>query len=356
MHHCRLFLLLLLLTPLGARAQTTTAPDASAPPAGAPEAEVDSAAAPVVPPAAAAGTPVVRIPPEYRIFYRSTLAGRYNPIGLFSDNRVSFRRRLYESDNAAFNNNFAALTLFPSLSPAFSRIGFGAEFAPASFLNLWGNMEFTRFFGTFNLMQSFPGATSDYSDTTIGAQGRLAADDPLKNYGTFGTQLNLGAELQFRVGPIAVRNQFRTVRADYQLRDGDSVFYEQAFDVLVPNRGWYLYNDSDLLFMTSFGLTAGVRMNVAHAFYGEEHLLAGERLSDITNGAQTRLGPLVAYTFYEDEGALVDRPTLFFLANWWLNHRFRTGVDTPQALPMIAVALQVQGDFIPWNRPAAPAR
>ncbi len=233
----------------------------------APVAEV---AAPVEQPPTPAG-PVVRVPPEYRIFYRSTLAGRYNPIGLFSDNRVSFRRRLYESENAAFNNNFAALALFPSLSPAFSRMGIGAEFAPASFLNLWGNMEFTRFFGSFNLMQSFPGATSDYSDTTIAAQGRLPADDPLKNYGTFGTQLNLGAELQFRLGPIAMRNQFRTVRADYQLRDGDSVFYEQAFDVLVPNRGWYLYNDSDLLFMTSFGLTAGVRMNVAHAFYSDFH-------------------------------------------------------------------------------------
>jgi hypothetical protein len=83
--------------------------------------------------------------------------------------------------------------------------------------------------------------------------------------------------------------------------------------------------------------------------------LDGERLADITAGPQTRLGPLIAYTFYEDEGALVDRPTLFFLANWWLNHRFRTGLDTPQALPMIAVALQVQGDFIPWNRPPASA-
>jgi hypothetical protein len=46
---------------------------------------------------AAGALSTVRIPPEWRVFYRSTLALRYNPLGLFSDNRIALRRRLFES-------------------------------------------------------------------------------------------------------------------------------------------------------------------------------------------------------------------------------------------------------------------
>jgi hypothetical protein len=296
----------------------------------------------------------VRIPPEWRVFYRSTLALRYNPLGLFSDNRIAVRRRLFESNSPLFNNNFASIAVFPSLSPAFSRLAIGAELQPASFVTLWGNAELTSFFGTFNLMQSFPSATSNYADSVISTLGDLAAGDQRAPYPTVGGQLNLGADFQFRVGPVVARNQLRFVRAEMKLRDGDAVYYEQLYDVLVPNAGWFMNNDSDLLYVTDFGLTAGVRFNVANAFYGEEHLRVGEQLADIVNGPQARVGPLVAYTFYDDEGALFDRPTVFLIANWWVAHRFRTGVDVPQAVPMVALAFQVQGDLLPWNRPQTP--
>jgi hypothetical protein len=297
----------------------------------------------------------VRVPPEWRVFYRSTLALRYNPLGLFSDNRIALRRRLYESSSPFFNNNFASIALFPSLSPAFSRLAIGAELQPASFLTLWGNAELTAFFGTFNLLQSFPSARSDYSDTVVSTLGDLPAGSRLAPYPTMGGQLNLGADLQFRAGPVVARNQLRFVRAEMQLREGDTTYYEQLWDVLVPNAGWYLNNDADLLFVTSFGLTAGLRFNVAHAFYGQEHLLSGESLDDIVNGPQMRVGPLLAYTFWDEEGALFDRPTLFLVTNWWTSHRFRTGADVSQAIPMVALAFQMQGDLLPWNRPTKMA-
>ena len=303
-----------------------------------------------------AGAPAaLRIPPEWRLFYRSTLALRYNPLGLFSDNRVALRRRLYESSSPFFNNNFASLALFPSLSPAFSRLAIGAEFQPASFLTLWGNAELTAFFGTFNLLQSFPSARSDYSDSAVSRLGDLPAGSRLAPYPTLGGQINLGADLQLRAGPVVVRNQLRFVRGEMQLREGDVTYYEQLWDVLAPNGGWYMNNDADLLFVTNFGLTAGLRFNVAHAFYGPEHVLPGESLADVANGPQARVGPLLAYTFWDDEGALFDRPTIFVVTNWWVSHRFRTGVDVSQAVPLVAIAFQMQGDLLPWNRPAAAA-
>jgi len=302
----------------------------------------------------APGAPLaVRIPPEWRLFYRSTVALRYNPLGLFSDNRVALRRRLFESSSPFFHNNFASIALFPSLSPAFSRLALGAELQPASFLTLWGNAELTAFFGTFNLLQSFPSARSEYSDSVVSRLGDLPAGDRLAPYPTMGGQINLGADLQFRVGPVVARNQLRFVRAEMQLRDGDVTYYEQLWDLLVPNRGWYMNDDADLLFVTDFGLTAGIRFNVAHAFYGQEHLQPGNALADIVNGPQARVGPLVAYTFWDDEGALFDRPTILVVTNWWVSHRYRTGADVSQAVPMVALAFQMQGDLLPWNRPLA---
>lgn len=291
------------------------------------------------------------VPPEWRLFYRSTLALRYNPLGLFSDNRFALRRRLYESNSPIFNNNFASIALFPVISPAFTRFAVGAEIQPASFLTLWGNADLTAFFGTFNLMQSFPSARSNYSDSAIATLGDLAADNPAAPYPAVGGHITLGADLQFRVGPVVARNLFRAVRAEMQLRDGDRTFYDQQWDLLVPNAGWYINNDTDLLYATDFGLTAGIRFNVANAFYGDEHVAPGERVADLRNGPQARVGPLIAYTFYEDEGALFDRPTLLLVTNWWVAHRFRTGADVSQAIPMIALAFQVQGDFLQWNRP-----
>ena len=134
---------------------------------------------------------------------------------------------------------------------------------------------------------------------------------------------------------------------DYDLRDGDRTFYDIVFDVLVPDRGWFVVNDLDLLWVSDFGLTLGARWTLTHAFYEDRHFEPGEARSQNPNTPHHRLGPFLAYTFWDDQGASkLDRPTALLIVNWWLEHRYRTGEDVSAALPYIALGFAISGDLL----------
>lgn len=280
-------------------------------------------------------------PPQHRVAYRSLSIFRLNPIGLIEDARVSYRFRLYESQSRVFRDNFFAIGVAPAASPAFGRIGPVVELQPASFINLWAQYEVLAYFGGFNFLQSFPTAAADYRDTVLRERSALPAGDPLKNYSTTGTQLTLGANLQFKVGPVIARSQFRLVRPDYNLREGDRVFYDIFYDVLAPDRGFFFTNDADILYQRG-QLTLGVRWTVTRALYRVRHLDRGEQ----GPAALHRAGPLVAYQLTSDPKAQ-HVLTILTVVNWWLRHPYRTGADTSQAVPYFLVGLAVTGDLLP---------
>lgn len=284
--------------------------------------------------------------PRETLYLRNLTVARLNPLGLLNLAQASYRLRLYDSDSVAFSDNFIGVGIAPALSPAFVRVGPVLEVQPASFLQLWASFELLGYFGTFGYMQSFPSATSEYSDTRLDALDALPDGDAGRPYAAEGTQLNLGATLQAKVGPLAVRNFFRLMRPDYHARAGDAVVYDILFDVLAPNRGWYLNDDLDLLWVTDFGLTAGVRYTVTTAFYEDRHFAAGE-LATNPNTPMHRVGPLVAYSLWKDRGGAFDNPTLLLVANWWLSHRYRTGEDSSQAMPYLVLGFQFTGDLTP---------
>jgi hypothetical protein len=291
--------------------------------------------------------PAAAAEPDERIVYRNLSMFRLNPLGLIDIGEVNYRHRLYGSDSVALKDNFFGVGLAPAVSPAFARLGIVAELQPASFLRLWGSYEFVRYFGMFNFLQSFPSATSDFSDTTLERLGALPDEDPARSYATSGRQLNLGATLQFKLGPVALRNLSRFMYADFDLREGDRVFYDILFDILAPDRGWYLNNDTELLYVTDFGLTAGVRYTVGHAWYGPEHFAPGEDTSANPNYPFHRLGPMVAYSFWKDRGGAFDNPTVLAVVNWWAQHRYRTGADVTQAFPLVLIGFSFTGDLTP---------
>jgi hypothetical protein len=288
-------------------------------------------------------------PPQHRLVYRNLLVARVNPLGLLDEARLSYRYRLYRSESLLLRDNFVSLGLAPALSPAYGKLGAVVELQPLSILQLWGMYELVGNFGTFRQLQSFPSAGSDFSDTELYARDALPAGDPRRPYATTGTQLTLGATLQLKVGPVVARSLFRMVRPDLALRTGDTVFYDITHDVLAPNRGWYLLNDADVLYQTGRGLTVGLRWSSSHAFYRSEHFTPELQTAVPTTH---RLGPVVAYTFAEEEGARFNSPTLLFIANWWLAHRYRTGADSPQALPYLALGFSFSGDLLPVPPPS----
>lgn len=279
--------------------------------------------------------------PKHRIMNTGYTAFRVNPLGLFVQPNFQYRYRFYKGEGALLRDNYLAIGLIPTISPAFGRIGAQVDVQPVAALRLTAAYERGYYFGTFDLFQSFPGAGSDFSDTAIGDNG--AAE---RNYKTTFTQATLGGLVQLKVGPVAVRNNLRAVYFNADLRAGDSTFYDQFFDVLVPNDGWVLFNDADAIYEIKPGFVVGLRYHVSSPRYEDRHFAAGDDAT--VNNSIQRLGLFAAYRLSEEDGSKFHTPTIVASSQWHLEHRFRTGADVSQAVPLLFVGLTWSGDL--WSK------
>jgi hypothetical protein len=265
------------------------------------------------------------------LWFQSLTVVRYNPLGLLEYARAIYRAPIYSSESAMFRTNFAGVGVDAWASPAFVRGGLVMELQPLSILLLWAGIEGIAYFGTFDFLQSFPGATSSWSDSDFDERAELS-------YATTGSEITFGATLQVKLGPIAARSIFRGSRPSYDLREGDTALYEPRFDILVPNDGWYINDDVDLLYVSDFGLIAGVRWTFAKAFFEEPD----------PNPLTHRIGPFLAYRFYSDPrgSTMFNEPTIILIANWWIRHRYRTGEDESQAIPYLVLGFLFNGETL----------
>jgi hypothetical protein len=92
---------------------------------------------------------------------------------------------------------------------------------------------------------------------------------------------------------------------------------------------------------------------VSHHFYRDSDFLPGEAIED-PNGPIMRLGPVLAYRFFDEPGEAFNQPTILAIVNWHLKHRWRTGLDTHQALPYIALAFSFSGELWSSGRKEEP--
>lgn len=297
---------------------------------------------------ARAQTLVERGPPAHRVVHRSLVAVRGNPIGLIFDGRLGYRLRLRQDDRLAFRDNFLGLGLAATVSPAFANIGPVVELAPAAFVTLWGSLQYSRYFGSFGLMQSFASPRADFSDDEIDRRADLPDGDPLESYSSSGFQAVAGVDLQARVGTAAVRSQTRFLYADLDLREGDTTFYDQTNDLLLADQGWAVVSDLDAVYLAMNGrLALGLRYTASLPLYSDDDYAPGEPTEH--DNATHRLGPLAAYSFYSRDGLALNAPTLILIAQWWLDHRYRAGEETSQALPLIGLAFRIHGDLLPLD-------
>ena len=63
-------------------------------------------------------------------------------------------------------------------------------------------------------------------------------------------------------------------------------------------------------------------------------------------GAVPVIGPLLAYTFKDRPKKRFMRPTLYLLAQWWVKHRYRTGQEINQGLPLIVLGFSFNGELL----------
>lgn len=301
---------------------------------------------------------------KFQLRYSSLNTVRVNPLGLISINTIGARFKLYDSDNALLKDNYVGIAVRPTLSGAFARGGVLAEVQPLSILRLWAAFDALYFFGIFSLFQSFEDPKADYSDSRISELASIGTvNDPRRNYATFGTQATVGVDFKIKIGPVAARSLTRLVRSDFNMRQGDRVFYDQLYDMLSPNNGVMFTNDTDLLGYFDLGalnlfkgmrVVGGIRNTVTAGLYDESRYAPEDPDATTTNivrrtfadNAIWRVGPLVSLTLFDEPGALFNKPTIFMAAQWHILHRWRTDADVSRLIPYTFLGFAFSGDFL----------
>lgn len=282
------------------------------------------------------------LPPRHRLYYLNLVAARYNPLGLEERLWMGYQRRLYSKSDPLWNQSNIAFFGNLLLSPAIARFGATFQYQPLSILRFRATYGYQSWFGTFQYMRSYDSPYVDHSETKLGRD----ADNGL-NYATSGHQVELGGLFQIKVGPIAIRSNTNVYYNAYNLNGQNDVFYDVRIDALVPNNGWNLLNDSDVLYLPDNGLLLGVRATTTKSFFPDRVYEPGEETVD-PNGPMFRVGPAIGYQFFDRPGAAFNKPLILLLSQWHVKHRFRTGLDRNQAIPTLALAFKFEGDL--WKK------
>jgi hypothetical protein len=268
--------------------------------------------------------------PKDRLFYTNATFARVNPLGFVDLCRLGWRHRLSTSDSVLLQDTYTFVSAEVMATPAYTRVGVFAEAQLLAVLRVYASYSGVGYYGTFNQVLSWPDATGRYSDQALEA----LSDDA---YATLGSVFTAGGTLRAAVGPVAVRSTVAFTRFDLDLTDGDVAFYDQYWDRLAPDGGWMVLNDADVL-----ALVGKARIGVRHT-YSDQLGASGGADSAMANH---RVGPLLAWQFHDKApGAKFNQPTLFAVAQWWVQHPYRTGEEQPQGLPLIAIGLAFNGDL-----------
>ena len=266
---------------------------------------------------------VPREPWRHALVYESVLYGRLNPLGLEERFWIGYQARLYRREGKLYDGSRIAVFGSAILSPAMTRLGGTIEVTPLSILRVRATYGFLQYFSTFEYLQSFSSPHDDFSDQALD-EGRNAGE----NYAGSGGQLELAVRLQFKAWRIALRSETTGLYSHMDLRDQDATFFSPNFDVLMPDDGWVLLNDSDLLYVHEFErkgtLIAGVRNTLTKSFYPRDAYAAEDEPVDPI-GVMDRLGPLLAYTIYDRPERRFDKPTVILLSQWHILHPWRAG-------------------------------
>lgn len=330
------------VAPTDVEAIEPAPPEPEAPP---PEPEPEPEPAPPEPEPEVIAAPQRVDPARWpnRFIYRNLMGLRANPLGAVDDAVFGYRRQLFRRDRPLLRDSFALLGAHGLFTPSFVRFGPTVELQPAAVFNLGASYDFIGAWGAFQQMRSFPSASARWGPREVWRPGEHL------EYGTRGHLVTLSSQQQFRVWRFALRNNLRAYWSHLHLRGSDRVYYDQVIDMLMPQDGWALTNDTDLVYLFPRGLRLLARHTLTHAFYGRRHFLPGEPVSQ-PNGPTSRLGPVVAYMFFDRPGVRFNKPTIIVLAQWWLQHRFRTGEEVSAGIPYAAVAFSFEGDLFPFRR------
>jgi len=298
---------------------------------------------PEAPPAVGASQPLPEPAPRHRLMYSNALALRINPLGLEDRFSLMYRRRLSARTGKLWDDTYFGIGITPSVSPTIARIGPTVQLVPLAILQFRASYYFITYYGSHKFKaHDFDSPKDEFGPDTI--KGRA---DAKQGINTIGGQAELSGLFQVKFGPIALRDEVIVYNNNIRLPGTSDVFFDFRHDLLVPGKGWFLSNDADLLYMnTKIRLNAGVRATYYHVFYPRDVYETGDRIDNSNTTA--RVGPVISYSFKDRPEKRFTKPTLFLVAQWWVKHRYRTGQEVSQAMPLMVLGFSFMGEL--WRK------
>lgn len=288
---------------------------------------------------------------RHRLVYSNLLVLRVNPLGLEDRLMIGYNYRLYKKTGKLFRDAYIGVAFTPTVSPSIARIGGQIDIAPLTILRLRAGYYLVNWYGSQKFKaHGFHSPYDDYGPDALAERADMKQAIPFLN----GGQAELGVLFQIKAGPIALRDELTAYHNNIRMPTDSTgkqydVFYDLRHDILAPAKGWFLANDTDLLYVSKFGLNAGLRNSLVHAFYPAGVYEPGDDASVNPNTPMDRLGPLLTYTFFDRPHKRFNKPTLLFAAQWWLKHRFRgqgAAGDVNQGIPMVLLGFAFSGDLV----------
>jgi hypothetical protein len=282
----------------------------------------------------AEGAPPALTPiPKNRLYLGSLTVFRYNPLGLESQKRLVFQRRLMDSESLLLRDTFVSGAASFKLNPAFIKVGPIVELQPLAILNVRAAYEFVSYFGTQGFLQSYEDPTFSYADDARDKTEGSA-------YGTSGHHVFIEPTLQAKIKSVAIRSKLAIEYWNVALTGGHKVFYDATLDTQVPGKGWVLANDTDLVY-TAGKLTVGARFSGVWPLYSDADYGFAGKPEGFEGNSHMRVGPIVAYSFNTREYSSFNKPTLLAVINWYLDHPNREG-----GVPYILLGFSFTSDFL----------
>jgi hypothetical protein len=272
--------------------------------------------------------------------YENLFALRINPLGLGDDFRVRYRVGLYESSRPLLAQNFFGIVAPLLVAPSFVQPGLGVELQPLSVFHVYVGYEAQLTLGAVGAMHSYSSPDAQFGFGPVQLGGPPAAPGSL--YATVVHHVVIAPTVQFAYRWLAFRSAWRAQFVDAALRSGDTVFYDQLYGVLLPQSGWMVHGETTALYRSKLGFAAGLQYLVTATWYPASAYAAGEPHVNLNTPIQ-KLGPIASYTFARQRRGRFEAPTLFLLAAWYLQDRYRAGQAVSQAIPMIAVGFSFRG-------------
>lgn len=281
---------------------------------------------------------------RHRLVYSNALVMRINPLGLEDRFSLMYRRRLGARTGKLWDDTYFGVGITPAFSPSITRVGPTVQFVPLTILSFRASYYFIGYYGSQGFKaHPFDSPNDQFGPDTI--KGRADANQAIS---TYGGQAELSVLFQVKFGPIALRDELIFFNNNIKLPGTSDVFYDLRHDILAPGKGWFLSNDTDLLYTNAkLRFNAGVRGTYYHIFYPGATYEPGD-VAGTNQNDSARVGPLISYSFKDRPEKRFTKPTLFFAAQWWVKHRYRTGQEINQGLPLMILGFSFTGEL--WSK------